>query len=214
MSIKNLSKKQSQALYTVIGIIIVAIICVIILQFYKSNNHEKMLEASTAYQKALIAGENTKSPIGTRAAKFEDVVNNYPTTSFAIFASWQLADLYITPTKLDTTNFSMNIGNMPKAIQVLQQSIDNNPNDSLTNITKTRLAKLYIASKEPDNAIKTLQSISSLENSAYPLALLGQAYNEKGDKTKAIQTWQRALQDPSSSPEFKQIITQQINNSN
>ncbi|AIT10292.1 hypothetical protein LO80_04990 [Candidatus Francisella endociliophora] len=211
---KNLSKKQNQALYTIVGIIAVAIICAIILQFYKSNDNKQMLEASTAYQKALIASENTKSSLETKAAKFQTVVDNYPNTSFGIFASWQLADLYVIPTKLDTTNFKMNIGNMPKAIYALQQSIEANPNDSLTNITKTRLAKLYIASKEPEKAIKTLQSIKLLENSAYPLSLLGQAYSEKGDKTKAIQTWQRALQDPSSSPEFKQIITQQINNPN
>lgn len=213
MDVKNLSKKQSQALYSIITIIVIAVACTIILQFYKSNNSKEMLEASTAYQKALIANENINISLETKASKFQAVVDNYPNTSFGIFASWQLADLYITPTKLDTTSFKMNIGNMPKAIQALQQSINTNPKDSLTNITKTRLAKLYIATKEPQKAIETLQSISSLENSAYPLVILGQAYNEEGDKTKAIQAWQKALQDQDSSPEFKQIITQLINNS-
>jgi cytochrome c-type biogenesis protein CcmH/NrfG len=41
---------------------------------------------------------------------------------------------------------------------------------------------------------------------------LGQAYSEKGDNKKAIEIWQKALKDPNISPEFKQIITQFINN--
>lgn len=213
MGIKNLSKKQSQSLYTIAAIIVVAIICTAILQFYKYSNNEKMHEASTTYQKALIASEDPKSSLNTKVSKFENVTNNYPTTSFGIFASWQLADLYITPTKLDTKNFTMNIGNIPKAISVLKQSIKENPSDSLTNITKTRLAKLYIAANQPDKAIKMLHSINFLEKNAYPLALLGQAYSQKDDKTKAIKTWQKALQDPNISAQFKQIVTQFINNS-
>ncbi|APD51022.1 YfgM family protein [Francisella hispaniensis] len=211
---KNLSKKQTQALYTIAGIIIVAIICAIILQFYNSNNDKKMLDASTMYQKALIASENPKSPLDTKIAKFEQVVNDYPNTSFGIFASWQLADLYTTTTQPDTKNFNMNLTNLPKAILVLQQSIENNPKDSLSDISKVRLARLYIAAKQPDQAIKTLENIKPFKDNAYPLMLLGQAYSEKKDKTKAIETWQKALQDPNSSAEFKQIISQLINNTN
>ena len=211
---KNLSKKQTQALYTIAGIIIVAIICAIILQFYNSSNDKKMLEAATMYQKALIANENSKSPLETKISKFEQVINDYPNTSFGIFASWQLADLYNTTTKLDTKNFNVNVTNLPKAIAVLQQSIENNPKDSLSDISKVRLARLYILANQPDQAIKTLQNIKSFKGNAYPLVLLGQAYNEKKDKTKAIETWQKALQDPNSSGQFKQIISQLINNTN
>lgn len=212
MTIKGLTKKQNQALYTIVGIIIVAIICTIIFQFYNSNNHKKILEASDAYQKALIASENSDTSLNTKISKFTTVVDQYPKTSFGIFASWQLADLYITPTKLDTNNFNMNITNLPKAIKVLQQSIKDNSDDSLTNVTKTRLARLYIASKQPDQAIKTLQSLGSLGNKAYPLMLLGQAYHQKNDKAKALDAWHKALQDPDSSAEFKEVITQLINN--
>lgn len=212
MSINGLTKKQNQALYTVVSIIIVAIICVIIFQLYNSNNHKKILEASNAYQKALIVSENPDASSNTKISKFNSVVDKYPKTSFGIFASWQLANLYITPTKLDTSNFNMNIANLPKAIKVLQQSIKDNPDDSLTNVTKTRLARLYIASNQPDQAIKTLQSLGSLANKAYPLMLLGQAYHQKNDKTKALDAWHKALQDPDSSAEFKQVITQLINN--
>ena len=211
---KNLSKKQTQALYTIAGIIIVAVICTIILQFYNSNNDKEMLDASTVYQKALIASETPKSPLDTKIAKFEQVVNNYPSTSFGIFASWQLVDLYTTATKPDTKNFNMNLTNLPKAIVVLQQSIKNNPKDSLSDISKVRLARLYIVAKQPDQAIKTLENIKSFKDNAYTSMLLGQAYSEKKDKIKAIETWQKALQDPNSSAEFKQIISQLINSTN
>lgn len=211
---KNLSKKQTQVLYTIAGIIIVVIICAIILQFYNSSNDKKMLEAATMYQKALIANENPKSPLETKISKFEQVINDYPNTSFGIFASWQLADLYTTTTNLDTKNFNINVTSLPKAIAVLQQSIENNPKDSLSDISKVKLARLYILANQPDQAIKTLQNIKSFKDNAYPLMLLGQAYSEKKDKTKAIETWQKALQDPNSSGQFKQIISQLINNTN
>ncbi|APC92247.1 MULTISPECIES: YfgM family protein [Francisella] len=211
---KNLSKKQTQALYTIAGIIIVAIICALILQFYNSSNDKKMLEAATIYQKALIASENPKSSPETKIAKFELVVNDYPNTSFGIFASWQLVDLYTTATKPDSKNLNINVNNLPKAIAVLQQSIENNPKDNLSDISKVRLARLYIVANQPDQAIKTLQSIKSFKDNAYPLMLLGQAFSEKKDKTKAIEIWQKALQDPNSSAEFKQIISQLINNTN
>lgn len=212
MSIKGLTKKQNQALYTIVGIIIIALICVILFQFYNSNNHKKIIEASKAYQKALIASENSDVSSATKIAKFTSVVNQYPSTSFGIFASWQLAELYITPTKLNTSNFNMNIANLPKAIDTLEQSIKDNPDNSLTNVTKTRLARLYITAKQPDQAIKTLNNLGSLKDKAYPLMLLGEAYQQKNDKAKALDAWHKALQDPDSSAEFKQVITQLINN--
>jgi predicted negative regulator of RcsB-dependent stress response len=212
MSIKNLSKKQKQSIYLLAGIIVIALILTVMYQLYSSSSNKKMLEASSAYQKALIANENTKLPLNDKASKFQIVIDNYPNTSFGIFASWQLSDLYITPTKLNTTSFNLNIANMPKAINILQQSINANPNDSLTNVTKTRLARLYIQTKQPDKAIEILKTVHSLDKSAYPLMFLGQAYSEKGDNKKAIEIWQKALKDPNISPEFKQIITQFINN--
>ncbi|ORM38453.1 hypothetical protein A2G94_07135 [Francisella endosymbiont of Ornithodoros moubata] len=211
---KNLSKKQNQVLYTIAGIIIFVIICAIILQFYNSSNDKKMLEAATMYQKALIANENPKSHLETKISKFEQVINDYPNTSFGIFASWQLANLYTTTTKLDTKNFNINVTNLPKTIAVLQQSIENNHKDSLSDISKVKLARLYILANQPDQAIKTLQNIKSFKENAYPLMLLGQAYREKKDKTKSIETWQKALQDLNSSGQFKQIISQLINNTN
>ena len=212
MNIKNLSKKQMQSIYMIVGLLTVAIVCSILLQFYNSSNDKQLLQAATSYQKAIIANENSSISTADKTAKFETVVKDYPNTSYGIFASWTLAELYVVPTKLDTKSFNMNIANIPKAIKILQQSTEANPKDNLTNITKTRLAKLYLASNQTDKAIRTLQSTTNLQDNAYPLMLLGQAYLQQKDKTKAIQTWQKAEQDQNSSPEFKKIITQLINN--
>ncbi|MGQ4005271.1 tetratricopeptide repeat protein [Francisellaceae bacterium CB300] len=209
---KNLSKKQMQSIYMIVGLLTVAIVCTILLQFYNSSNDKQLLQAATSYQKAIIANENSSISTADKTAKFETVVKDYPNTSYGIFASWTLAELYVVPTKLDTKSFNMNISNIPKAIKILQQSTEANPKDNLTNITKTRLAKLYLASNQTDKAIRTLQSTTNLQDNAYPLMLLGQAYLQQKDKTKAIQTWQKAEQDQNSSPEFKKIITQLINN--
>ena len=212
MDIKNLSKKQMQSIYVIVGLLTVAIVCIVALQFYNSNNSKQLLQAATSYQKAIITGETPNISTSDKTTKFETVVKDYPSTSYGIFASWELADLYVIPTKLDTKSFNMNIANIPKAIQILQQSAEANSNDNLTNITKTRLAKLYLASNQADKAIKILQSTTNLQDNAYLLMLLGQAYLQQKNKTKAIQTWQKAKQDQNSSPEFKKIIAQLINN--
>ena len=77
MNIRDLSKKQSQALYAIIGLVIFALICIVVSQLYSSHNNEKMSEASTAYQKALIADENPNTSDTDKTAKFETVANEY-----------------------------------------------------------------------------------------------------------------------------------------
>jgi len=209
---KNLTQKQMQSIYMIAGLLTVAIVCIIALQFYNSNNTKQLLQAATSYQKAVITNENSSISVADKIAKFEAVMKNYPRTSYGILASWELAELSVAPTKLDTKSFGMNIANIPKAIEILQQSAENNPKDNLTNITKTRIAKLCLASNQTDKAIKILQSTTNLQENGYPLMLLGQAYLQQKDKTKAIQTWQKAEQDKNSSLEFKKIIAQLINN--
>lgn len=210
---KDLSPKHKQIIYIIIGIVAVAIICVGVFQYSSSKNNENMLEASTSYQKALIANENPNISTANKIAKFESVTKLYSNTSYGILASWQIADLYSTPEKLDSSKKALNDDDN-KAIQVLLKSTSDNPNDDLTNITKTKLAKLYIQTNQVDEAIKSLQSLPNLDNNAYPLMILGQAYAQQGDKAKALQTWKKAIQDPNSTPEFKQVISQFINNTN
>ena len=212
MDIKNISKKQMQSIYIISGLLTTAIVCIFALQLYNSNNAKQVLQAATKYQKAIIANENSSISSADKTAKFEAVVKDYPSTSYGIFASWELADSLVVPAKSGIKSFNINIANIPKAIRILQQSSEANPNDNLTNITKTRLAKLYLALNQTDKAIKTLQSTTNLQDNAYPLMILGQAYLQQKDKTKAIQTWKKAEQDQNSSPEFKKIITQLINN--
>ncbi|MDE4980632.1 hypothetical protein NAI42_13180, partial [Francisella tularensis subsp. holarctica] len=76
--------------------------------------------------------------------------------------------------------------------------------------SKVRLARLYIVAQQPVQAIQTLQGIKSFKDNAYPLMVLGQAYSEKKDNVKAIESWQKALKDRNSADQFNQIIRQLI----
>lgn len=205
MSIQNLSEKQKQAIYMIVGLLVITLLAITAIQLYKSNSNKQLVKAATSYQKAIITNENPDIKTTKKITSFETVATTHPATSYGIFASWELAHLYTNSTKATSTNSS-------KAIQILQQSIAANPKDDLTNITKTRLVKLYLDENQADKAIKVLQSITNLQKNAYPLLLLGQAYLQQNDKTKAIQTWQKAEQDSNSSPEFKETIAQLINN--
>ena len=63
MNIKNLSKKQTQSIYMIAGLLTVAIVCIIALQFYNSNNSKQVLKAATCpifvSLRTFFAVENT-----------------------------------------------------------------------------------------------------------------------------------------------------------
>ena len=213
MSLKKLSKKQSYLVYIGIAISIILILSVAVYSLSGYESNKKMLTASSLYQKFLIIDQNPNTTKAKKQEKLEEIIQKYPNTIFGIFSSWKLADTYITKTKLNTTSFNINIRNYPKAAQVLQQSVNANPKDSLTKVTKTRLARLYIASKEPNNAIKTIKSIKNYKKNSYPLVILGQAYYEKGNKKEAVKIWKAANKANTNSSQLTNITTQLINNS-
>jgi predicted negative regulator of RcsB-dependent stress response len=212
MNIKDLTKKQLQTIVASVLIVVVILISVIVVEYNRHENTKDNALVATMYQKAILVNENANTTPIDKEKGFKQIATEYPRTSYGIFASWQLANMYVSTTDSNTSfmNYQATV-NYTKAISVLSDSIQQNPNNNLSDISKTRLAKLYIATNQSKKAIALLQNDNL--TSAYPLMILGQAYSQSGNQTEAIQVWQRALQDRNISPQFLDQVNQLINNS-
>ena len=212
MNIKDLTKKQLQTIVASVVIAIVILLSVIIVEYNRHVNAKDNTIVATMYQKAILVNENANTTAIEKQKAFKQITTEYPKTSYGIFASWKLANMYVsnTATNKSGINYQATL-NYTKAIAVLSDSIKENLNNNLSDISKTRLAKLYIAMNQSKKAIAILQNDG--QTAAYPLMILGQAYSQSGNQTKAIQVWQRALQDHNSSPQFLDQVNQLINNS-
>ena len=212
MNIKDLTKKQLQTIFASVVIVVVILLSVIVVEYNRHENAKDNTLVATMYQKAILVNENANTTSIEKEKGFKQITTEYPKTSYGIFASWQLANIYVSNTDSNTSfmNYQATV-NYTKAISVLSDSINDNHDNNLSDISKTRLAKLYIATNQNKKAIAVLQNDN--QTAAYPLMILGQAYSQSGNQTEAIQVWQRALQDQNSSPQFLDQVNQLINNS-
>lgn len=215
--LNDLPNKQKKLIYSLTLIIMIAVISLAVWQYKKHENAEQMLQAATEYQKAILEYENSNISSSSKTNGFSKVVQEYPHTAFAIFSSWYLANDAINNTSFN--NFDIknlqaadNNGkaNYNKAISILENSAKENPSNNLTNITKTRLARLYIATNQIDKAISTIDSIATSQQTSYTLLILGDAYQAKGDIEKATQTWKKA-QTLNTNPDIDNLLNKKIN---
>ena len=212
-ALENLTTKQKNSIFTTITIAITLILCVSIFQYTKHNNTEKMLSASNDYQKALLNYDSSKD-----VSDFKQVIVKYPNTAYAIFASWYLADSSmstssVTSATLDITKLSVSgKTNYTNAAAILEKSIKDNPKNSLTNITKTRLARVYLELNKTDKAIQTLQSAEAVNSSAYIQMLLGDAYTQKENSQKAKVSYEIAMKLSDNDSDLQKLILKKLNN--
>ena len=115
------------------------------------------------YQKAILVNENANTTSIEKEKGFKQITTEYPKTSYGIFASWQLANIYVSNTDSNTSfmNYQATV-NYTKAISVLSDSINDNHDNNLSDISKTRLAKLYIATNQSKKAIAVLQNDNAI----------------------------------------------------
>lgn len=209
--LENLNKKQKHSVIITVSVIILVILLLSIYKISQHSSNQKMLLASTDYQKALINYNNSNQISG-----FDDVINQYPNSAYAIFSSWHLVDNAIQKSSvssgIDLANLSTTgKSNYNNAISILQKSIQDNPKNSLTNITKTRLARAYLETNQPGKAMQTIKSADAYDKSSYTLMLLGDAYGKKDDKQKAVEYYTKA-EKLDTDPKLQSLITKKINN--
>ena len=182
-NLKKLSKKQRLKLYILIITSITALTFVGYNEYCKSAIKEKMLNASNLYQKALIISKNEKSTVEQKINAFKSVEHKYPNSAYGIYSSWNEVNLMLNKSKI----------NYKEIERVFTTSIKNNPKNNLSNITKTRLARIYISNNQNSLAIKLLKEVKLSNSSAYIIILLGDAYSQNKEYKNAKKEYEKAL---------------------
>ena len=209
--LESLSKKQKHSVIVAVSEIILAILLLSVHKISRHSSQQQRLIAPTDYQKALITYNNSSQISG-----FDNIINLYPNSAYAIFSSWYLADNAIQKSSLaggiDLANLSTSgKSNYNNAISILEKSIKNNPKNSLTNITKTRLARAYIETNQNNKAIQTIQSTDAYAKNSYTLMLLGDVYIHENDTKKAVEYYTKA-KELDTNPALQSLIIKKINN--
>ena len=182
-NIKKLSKKQRFRIYLLVVTSIIFVSFVGYYEYNKSIIESKMLNASNSYQKALIVFRNNKSTTEQKIKAFQFIKEKYPNTAYGIYSSWNQVNLMLNRPKLD----------YKKIEKILITSIKNNPNNNLSNITKTRLARIYMANNQNALAIKLLKEVKLHNSNAYIIILLGDAYAQNKNNKSAKEEYEKAL---------------------
>jgi predicted negative regulator of RcsB-dependent stress response len=161
--------------------------------YWKQHQELMNAKASGAYEHLLVSLESDNNQAVKKEA--EGIINDYPKTPYAQQSAMVLARLAVYE------------GDYDKASERLNWVIKESKIPSLQEAARLRLARVQIAEKNYDEALKTLDTI---DDPAYKMAvyeLRGDALVAKGDR-KGAQTAYRAALDELSKADFSYPLLQ------
>lgn len=161
------------------------------------NNHQDgaSREISAAYQQVSSALDASKPATLEAAAKFASDNNN----TYGALASLDLAKRYIDNNQLD------------KAAAQLQSGLQDAKDANLQAVLNLRLARIQLQQKQPDVALKTLESIKGEGWTAIVADIRGEALLSKGDTQGAREAWSKGVASDASST-LKEMLQMKMNN--
>jgi predicted negative regulator of RcsB-dependent stress response len=126
---------------------------------------------------ALAAEDSTAAREAAR-----DLLGRAPDSAYAVFASMQLARL------------EAEAGNWEVAASHLLWVIENHPDDPLTALARTRLARVYLQLGRPADALAQVGPEVSLPNTTLTAEVRGDVYRALGKPAEARQYYQQAAE--------------------
>jgi predicted negative regulator of RcsB-dependent stress response len=166
---------------TVIAGVVMALIIVTGWHYWERYKSRKLYHASSVYDEMItLRAQNETSEAAVQANK---LINLYPRTPYAPMAALMLArDAAATQS-------------YPEAGKQLNWVIDHSSNDSLREIAKTRLARLDLAQKNPQDTLDVLAKVDDKNFNGLVDQIRGDAYLLMNDTAKAQAAYQLALQE-------------------
>lgn len=165
------------------GVITVALSVILLLaagyRYWNWHQEKVALQASAAYEKMIISFTNAKTADSQSYAN--QLISEYGKTSYADSARMLLA------------KYLVEANQYAKARVYLEQVAHSAAMPALQRVAKTRLARLLMADKQYDSALKTLDTID--DKSYVPLIneLKGDIFTAKGDTHKALKFYTVAV---------------------
>lgn len=163
----------------IISVIILVIAALIGWHYWNNHSTGSKREQSLSYTK-IIEDLKTGSEAAVAATEKFSLDNK---NSYGALASLALAQHFVVQKQL------------PQAEKQLQQALADNKDIELQALISLRLARVQIAQKKPDVALKTLESIKGSTWVPLIADLRGDALYDKGDKQAAREAWRQGIND-------------------
>jgi predicted negative regulator of RcsB-dependent stress response len=168
--------KRYGNLATILLIVVLALIAGS--QFFHRQTAQKDANASVLYDNLLAVYANKHSDEVSATA--QQLIQTYPNTPYATFAAFIAAKAAIEN------------GQVSAAVTPLQWAVSHASSNTLASMARIRLARVYIETGAPQQAIDTLTDIKS-EFRAEADFFKGQAYAALQNTPEAVKAYQQAL---------------------
>lgn len=167
-------------------------------RYWQARQQRILSHASAIYDEMLTArAQNNMNAIQVQSNK---LFSHYTKTAYAQFAAFMLARDAIMQKAY------------PEAEKQLQWVIDNSDTSSFRQIARTRLARLLINEKHPDQALTVLNTVDDSNFNGLIDEVKGDAYVALKDTAKASVAYQQALKELPNAEVTRPILRMKYDN--
>ncbi len=176
--------------------VVIGILSIFGWRFYNSHTAQQAEAASTLYEQMLIASR--KDDAENIRVYANRVLEDYKSSSYAIFATLMLAKL------------AAESGDLDQAETHLRWILDNNSQEEFNHVARLRLARVLIADDKLDQATKTLDISKTGEFSARYEELRGDIFVKQNKTEEARQAYQKALANSAAAESGQSILQMKL----
>lgn len=177
--IEHLKKWWRENGKSVVGGIVIGLIAVFGWREWQDYLIVQAEAASGIYQEMIVEVRQNKNDTAREYAS--ELIDDYPSTTYAIFASFMLA-------KLDANN-----NELDSAIERLQWVLANTNEKQFTHLARLRTARLLLADNKPDEALAILEAVEPGKFLASYEELKGDSYLQQGNTDAAQSAYEIAM---------------------
>lgn len=148
-------------------------------QYWQRYTYNQRAQASMQYEALLVSLQSNDRTAS--ANKAQQLMDNFSRTPYAKLAGLILARVAVQQNQI------------PKAMEALQWVVKHGKTPALQQMAQNHLARLYIAQKQPEKALKLLSPMFDKTFAPAINAIRGDALLALGKRTEARQAYQQAL---------------------
>ena len=165
-------------------LIIILLLLIAGSQWWNKHKANAAAQASVVYENFLVSYQANNEP--QIQALSQDLMTQYSSTPYAEMTALMLAKQFV------------QAGNLQGAAASLQWAVDHAPDHALKAVAQLRLARVYLALQQPQNAISALNGVEGKYFLSQANLLKGDAYLAEGKTSDAKTAYQVAydLADP------------------
>lgn len=196
--VERIKKWLNEYASTIIVSILIVVIGTFGWRYWAEKKDTIRMQASNAYMQLLSSTMDKNSDAFQVKAQSESIMKNYASTPYAKLAALILAKQEV------------ELGDQARAMKELQWVMQTASTNSLKQIARNRLARIYIASGQANMALTQLQTVNDKAYLSAIDAIRGDAYVALGNTQLARMAYQSALTALSEKDESRAMLQMKL----